>query len=66
VVGGDVLYNQCHMFVGDTTHESRDNWIAALDRLAALNPKIAVMTSTSLRMMLPTCGGGDRPRLVPP
>ncbi len=42
VVGGDVLYNQCHMFVGDTTPESRENWIAALDRLAALKPKIAV------------------------
>jgi glyoxylase-like metal-dependent hydrolase (beta-lactamase superfamily II) len=42
VVGGDVLYNQCHMFVGDTTAESRRNWIAALDRLAALDPKIAV------------------------
>ena len=42
VVGGDVLYNQCHMFVGDTTPESRENWIAALDRLAALNPTIAV------------------------
>jgi hypothetical protein len=37
-----VLYNQCHMFVGDTTPESRRNWIAALDRLAALRPKIAV------------------------
>jgi glyoxylase-like metal-dependent hydrolase (beta-lactamase superfamily II) len=42
VVGGDVLYNQCHMYVGDTTAESRQNWIAALDRLAALHPKIAV------------------------
>ena len=42
VVGGDVLYNECHMYVGDTTPESRENWIAALDRLAALNPKIAV------------------------
>jgi glyoxylase-like metal-dependent hydrolase (beta-lactamase superfamily II) len=42
VVGGDVLYNQCHMYVGDTTAESRENWIAALDRLAALHPKIAV------------------------
>src|ERR1700730_988816 len=42
VVGGDVLYNQCHMFVGDTTPESRRDWIAALDRLAALRPKIAV------------------------
>ena len=38
VVGGDVVYNRCHMFVGDTTPESRANWIAALDRLAALNP----------------------------
>jgi glyoxylase-like metal-dependent hydrolase (beta-lactamase superfamily II) len=42
VVGGDVFYNQCHMYVGDTTAESRANWIAALDRLAALNPKIAI------------------------
>jgi glyoxylase-like metal-dependent hydrolase (beta-lactamase superfamily II) len=42
VVGGDVLYNQCHMEVASTTPESRVNWIAALDRLAALNPKIAV------------------------
>jgi hypothetical protein len=42
VVGGDVVYNQCHMYVGDTTPESRANWIAALDRLAALKPKIAI------------------------
>jgi glyoxylase-like metal-dependent hydrolase (beta-lactamase superfamily II) len=42
VVAGDVLYNQCHMYVGDTTPESRENWIAALDRLATLNPKTAV------------------------
>jgi glyoxylase-like metal-dependent hydrolase (beta-lactamase superfamily II) len=42
VVGGDVLYNQCHVYVGATTSKSRQNWIAALDRLAALRPKIAV------------------------
>ena len=42
VVAGDVVYNQCHMFVGDTTPESRTNWIAALDRLAALNPTMVV------------------------
>src|SRR6202034_2740634 len=42
VVGGDVLYNQCHMFVRDTTAASRTNWIAALERLAALKPKIAI------------------------
>ena len=38
VVAGDVVYNQCHMYVGDTTPESRKNWVAALDRLAALKP----------------------------
>ena len=42
IVAGDVVYNQCRMYVGDTTPESRKNWIAALDRLAALNPVIVV------------------------
>ena len=42
IVSGDVAYNHCHMFVGLTTAESRDEWIDALDRLAALNP-IAVV-----------------------
>jgi glyoxylase-like metal-dependent hydrolase (beta-lactamase superfamily II) len=42
VVAGDVVYNECHMYVAETTPESRANWIAALDRLAALDPKIVV------------------------
>jgi glyoxylase-like metal-dependent hydrolase (beta-lactamase superfamily II) len=42
IVAGDVVYNQCRIYVGDTTPESRENWIAALDRLAALNPAIVV------------------------
>ena len=42
VVAGDVVYNQCHMYVGDTTPETRQNWVAALDRLAALKPAIVV------------------------
>ena len=42
IVAGDVVYNQCHMYVGDTTPETRQNWIAALDRLAALEPAIVV------------------------
>jgi hypothetical protein len=37
-----IVYNQCRMYVADTTAESRKNWIAALDRLAALNPAIVV------------------------
>jgi glyoxylase-like metal-dependent hydrolase (beta-lactamase superfamily II) len=42
IVAGDVVYNQCRIYVGDTSPESRRNWIAALDRLAALNPSIVV------------------------
>src|SRR5580704_8160151 len=42
IVAGDVVYNQCRIYVGDTTPESRKNWFAALDRLAALNPAIVV------------------------
>jgi glyoxylase-like metal-dependent hydrolase (beta-lactamase superfamily II) len=42
IAAGDVVYNQCRMYVGDTTPESRKNWIADLDRLAALNPTMVV------------------------
>jgi glyoxylase-like metal-dependent hydrolase (beta-lactamase superfamily II) len=42
IVAGDVVYNQCRIYVGDTTPDSRKNWIEALDRLAALNPAIVV------------------------
>jgi glyoxylase-like metal-dependent hydrolase (beta-lactamase superfamily II) len=42
VVSGDVAYNHCHMYVGGTTAEGRAEWIAALDKLAALNPAAVV------------------------
>ncbi|MFC9351815.1 MBL fold metallo-hydrolase [Arthrobacter sp. NPDC057013] len=42
LVGGDVVYNQCHQYVAKLTPEIGENWTAALDRLAALNPKTAV------------------------
>jgi glyoxylase-like metal-dependent hydrolase (beta-lactamase superfamily II) len=42
IVAGDVVYNQCRIYVGDTTRESRMNWIADLERLAALNPMMVV------------------------
>ena len=42
IVSGDVAYNHCHMYVGDTTADGRAEWIAALDQLAALNPDSVV------------------------
>ena len=42
IVSGDVAYNHCHMYVGATTPDSRAEWIAALDKLAALRPAAVV------------------------
>ncbi len=42
VVSGDVAYNHCHMYVGATTPDSRAEWLAALDKLAALIPAAVV------------------------
>jgi glyoxylase-like metal-dependent hydrolase (beta-lactamase superfamily II) len=42
IVSGDVAYNHCHMYVGDTTADGRAEWIAALDQLAALDPAAVV------------------------
>jgi glyoxylase-like metal-dependent hydrolase (beta-lactamase superfamily II) len=42
IVSGDVAYNHCHMYVGDSTPASRAEWIAALDRLAAVKPTAVV------------------------
>lgn len=42
VVAGDVVYNQCHMYVGELTESVYDNWVAALDRIDALNPSVVV------------------------
>ena len=42
VVGGDVVYNQVHMMMGEAGETARDAWIGSLDQVAALNPQIVV------------------------
>jgi glyoxylase-like metal-dependent hydrolase (beta-lactamase superfamily II) len=42
VVGGDVVYNGVHMMTAETDEHSREAWIASLDTVAALNPRIVV------------------------
>jgi glyoxylase-like metal-dependent hydrolase (beta-lactamase superfamily II) len=51
IVSGDVAYNHCHMFVGETTTAIRAEWIAAIDQLAALHPAAVVTGHKD-----PTCG----------
>jgi glyoxylase-like metal-dependent hydrolase (beta-lactamase superfamily II) len=38
LVSGDVVYNNTHMFLGETTRESRTEWITALRTLKSLQP----------------------------
>ncbi|MCV9945095.1 MBL fold metallo-hydrolase [Rhizobium sp. WYCCWR 11279] len=42
IVGGDVVYNGIHLYLGETTTESRLEWISALDKLEALAPKAVI------------------------
>lgn len=42
VVAGDIVYNGIHPYLVETTFETRQNWIAALDRIASLNPEWVV------------------------
>jgi len=42
VVGGDVVYNNVHMMMYEADEAKREAWIASIDVIAALNPKIVV------------------------
>ena len=42
LVGGDVVYNGIHPYLAETNMQSRREWIAALDKLEALNPRTVI------------------------
>jgi glyoxylase-like metal-dependent hydrolase (beta-lactamase superfamily II) len=42
LVAGDVVYNGIHPYLTETSSQTRKEWIAALDKLAALHPKIVI------------------------
>src|ERR1700685_4336928 len=42
IVGGDVVYNGIHPYLGETDTRSRLEWISTLDKLEALNPKAVI------------------------
>jgi glyoxylase-like metal-dependent hydrolase (beta-lactamase superfamily II) len=57
VVGGDVVYNGVHMMTAETDENSREAWIASLDKVAALNPQIVVAGHKSV-------GAPDQPESI--
>jgi glyoxylase-like metal-dependent hydrolase (beta-lactamase superfamily II) len=42
LVGGDVVYNGIHTYLGETNTQSRLEWISTLDKLEALQPKAVI------------------------
>ena len=50
----DVIYNNVHMMMYEADAAKREAWIASVDAIAALNPKIVVAGHKSV-------GAADRP-----
>jgi len=42
IVGGDVVYNGIHPYLGETDRQSRLEWISTLDKFEALKPKAVI------------------------
>src|SRR5262249_17516876 len=42
VVCGDVVYNDVHVFLGESDHSKRLEWLAALDTVELLEPRAVV------------------------
>lgn len=42
VVAGDVAYNDVHLYLAESNAQTRQEWIAALDRLDSLQPRAVV------------------------
>ena len=42
VVAGDAVYNDVHLYLVESNHETRMEWIAALDKIEALHPRAVV------------------------
>lgn len=42
VVAGDVAYNDVHLYLAESNHDTRLEWIAALDKVESLKPRAVV------------------------
>jgi hypothetical protein len=42
VVAGDAAYNDVHLYLAESTAQTRQEWIAALDKIESLNPGAVV------------------------
>jgi glyoxylase-like metal-dependent hydrolase (beta-lactamase superfamily II) len=42
VVAGDVAYNDVHLYLGESNAQTRQEWIAALDKIGSLGPRAVI------------------------
>ena len=42
VVAGDAAYNDVHLYLVESSHQTRLEWIAALDKMESLQPRAVV------------------------
>lgn len=42
VVAGDVVYNDVHLYLGESNGQTRREWISALDTIESLNPRAVI------------------------
>jgi glyoxylase-like metal-dependent hydrolase (beta-lactamase superfamily II) len=42
VVAGDAAYNDVHLYLAESNPQKREEWIAALDKIESLNPRVVV------------------------
>lgn len=57
VVAGDAAYNDVHLYLAESNHDKRLEWISALDKIEALNPSAVVASHKR-----PT--NDDRPEII--
>jgi len=42
VIAGDMIFNRVHVWLGNSTPQSRANWLKSLDDLVALHPRVVI------------------------
>ena len=42
VVAGDAAYNDVHLYLAESNEQTRQEWLAALDKIESLNPRAVV------------------------
>lgn len=42
VVAGDIVFNDVHVFLADSSEQSRANWLKSIQRIASLHPRTVI------------------------